>query len=447
MMPMTARTVTLGGLTVKASSAEPDVLDYLQDTVQGGLADRSEPQLVYRLPDRPDAGVAPVTGIQLARPRGGCRRPCRSPRRAYRRCAGWRRSARSARTRCRFRSLPHPDQPNGWLIEWGAQLDVRPVRQAVDGAITETAVAGYLAKAREHRRIARSLETYRGQLDNHVLPALGEVRLGEATTPLIDKVIAAIKTDTGAATAKTCRSVISGVMGLAVRYGAITSNPVREVERIEVVTKKSPRALSDEEIAAWLAQLRADEKAVRKDLPDLSLFMLATGVRIGEALALMWDQVDFDTRQVEITHTIIRVKGEGLLRKRTKSKAGERLLGLPLTALAMLRRRFMAGGRLDLPVFPDAIGGFRDPANVRRDIRDARGAEALAWITSHNFRKTTATVLDSGDFTAREIADQLGHSRPSMTQDVYMGRKVRNARAVDALDAMLRRAAEDQNHG
>ncbi|WP_370452329.1 replication initiator [Kribbella caucasensis] len=43
-------------------------------------------------------------------------------------------------------SLPHPDQPNGWLIEWGTQLDVRPVRQAVDGVITETAVAGYLAK-------------------------------------------------------------------------------------------------------------------------------------------------------------------------------------------------------------------------------------------------------------------------------------------------------------
>ncbi|MEN3267157.1 MAG: hypothetical protein V7646_4051 [Pseudonocardia sp.] len=46
----------------------------------------------------------------------------------------------------RFRSLPHPDQLDGWLIEWGTQLDVRPVRQAVDGVITETAVAGYLAK-------------------------------------------------------------------------------------------------------------------------------------------------------------------------------------------------------------------------------------------------------------------------------------------------------------
>jgi integrase len=70
----------------------------------------------------------------------------------------------------------------------------------------------------------------------------------------------------------------------------------------------------------------------------------------------------------------------------------------------------------------------------------------LAWITSHNFRKTTATVLDGGDFTAREIADQLGHARPSMTQDVYMGRKVRNPRAVGALEAMLRQAL-DENEG
>jgi hypothetical protein len=53
---------------------------------------------------------------------------------------------RRAATSIRFRSLPHPDHPDGWLIEWGTQLDVRPVRQAVDGAITETAVAGYLAK-------------------------------------------------------------------------------------------------------------------------------------------------------------------------------------------------------------------------------------------------------------------------------------------------------------
>ncbi len=92
-----------------------------------------------------------------------------------------------------------------------------------------------------------------------------------------------------------------------------------------------------------------------------------------------------------------------------------------MTAIALLRRRFMTGARLDQPLFPDVLGGFRDPANVRRDLRAARGTEALAWITSHSFRKTAATILDEAALSARLVADQLGHSRPSMTQDLYMG--------------------------
>ncbi|MEP6527450.1 MAG: tyrosine-type recombinase/integrase [Nocardioidaceae bacterium] len=76
-------------------------------------------------------------------------------------------------------------------------------------------------------------------------------------------------------------------------------------------------------------------------------------------------------------------------------------------------------------------------SNVRRDIRKARGVGALAGITSHNFRKTTATILDRAALSAREVADQLGHSRPSMTQDVYLGRRIRSSRAADALQAAL----------
>ncbi|HVK34267.1 MAG TPA: tyrosine-type recombinase/integrase [Microlunatus sp.] len=295
-------------------------------------------------------------------------------------------------------------------------------------------------------------------LDSSIVPVYGRARQGAAfgytkvrgyhpQSPLVDKVLGRIKKDVGAPTVKSCRSVVSSVMNLAVRYGAVTINPVREVERIEARAKKTPRALSESDIADWLGRLSADRTAQRRDLPDLSLFMIATGVRIGEALAVVWNQVDLDGGHVEITHTIIRVKGQGLVRKPTKSSAGERLLGLPLTLVAVLRRRFAADGRLDLPVFPDALGGFRDPANTRRGIRDARGEDALAWITSHNFRKTMATMLDSDEFTAREIADQLGHARPSMTQDVYMGRRIRNPRAVQSIEAALRRAAESEKHG
>ena len=131
-----------------------------------------------------------------------------------------------------------------------------------------------------------------------------EVPLGEATTPLVDKVVGAIKADASPATAKSCRSVISGVMGLAVRYGAVPTNPVREAERIESRPRRETRALTMEERVRLLKRLQEDEKARRRDLPDLVFFMLATGVRIGEALAAVWSEVEIEAGSVRITSTL-----------------------------------------------------------------------------------------------------------------------------------------------
>ncbi|TCO33075.1 phage integrase family protein [Kribbella steppae] len=116
--------------------------------------------------------------------------------------------------------------------------------------------------------------------------------------------------------------------------------------------------------------------------------------------------------------------------------------------LAMLRRRFAAGVKLDWPVFPDSIGGFRHPNNTLRDLRKVRAEiESLEWVKSHNFRKTLATLLDDAGHSARQIADQLGHSRVSMTQDGYLGRKISNAQAVAALKAVLGTGPDDSSDG
>jgi integrase len=52
-------------------------------------------------------------------------------------------------------------------------------------------------------------------------------------------------------------------------------------------------------------------------------------------------------------------------------------------------------------------------------------------------RKTTATALDDAGLSARPIADQLGHARPSMTQGILMGRKAVDARAATAVECVL----------
>lgn len=132
------------------------------------------------------------------------------------------------------------------------------------------------------------------------------------------------------------------------------------------------------------------------------------------------------------------MKGAGLQRIRTKSDAGHRTLPLPLFATQMLDRRLAASSDTG-PLFLDAIGGWRDPTNLSRELREVRGGGLFAWVTSHVFRKTCATLLDEGELSARQIADQLGHAKVSMTQDNYFGRRLTSRRTAQTLDKALGR--------
>ncbi|GAA4877083.1 hypothetical protein GCM10023222_36990 [Saccharopolyspora cebuensis] len=88
---------------------------------------------------------------------------------------------------------------------------------------------------------------------------------------------------------------------------------------------------------------------------------------------------------------------------------------------------------LDGPVFPNTKGGLRDKHNTLARWREFRAEAEYPWVTFKTFRKSVATVLDGAGLTAREIADQLGHSKVSTTQDVYMGRRVTSRKAAEAL--------------
>lgn len=72
---------------------------------------------------------------------------------------------------------------------------------------------------------------------------------------------------------------------------------------------------------------------------------------------------------------------------------------------------------------------------MRRASREARGSEGFARVTSHVFRRTCATILDTAGQTPRSIADQLGQAHVSMTQNHHLGRRIASPGAAAALDA------------
>jgi site-specific recombinase XerC len=96
--------------------------------------------------------------------------------------------------------------------------------------------------ARLGQRSPGTVETYSRQLNAHVLPALGALRLLKVTTPLVDRFVTDVHEHVGRGTGRTCRSVVLGVMALAVRQGAVSANPTRELERLSSQPRRVPRA-------------------------------------------------------------------------------------------------------------------------------------------------------------------------------------------------------------
>ncbi|GAA4411238.1 site-specific integrase [Fodinibacter luteus] len=285
-----------------------------------------------------------------------------------------------------------------------------------------------------------TLDLYRHAVEKHVGPGLGDLRLGELTVPRVDRFLQEILRTKGYSTAKLCRTVLSGICGWVVRQGGLPFNPVRDTAPLELNRDRTAKAMTPAQIQEWLNILDTDEFARRHDLADLARFILGTGLRLGEALGVRWSDIDFDRGSLRVERTIIRVKGKGLVASRPKSRSSLRTLVLPGWCFTMLEARRARLGVPDSPVFADAVGGYRDRNNVGAAFRRVRTGTDYEWVTPHTFRKTVATLLDSKGASARMIADQLGHARISMTQDVYMGRRAVSPELAAALESF----ADDQ---
>jgi integrase len=135
--------------------------------------------------------------------------------------------------------------------------------------------------------------------------------------------------------------------------------------------KKPARSLTLDEVRVLRAGLRADEKAVTRDVPSLVDFMLGTGLRIGETLAVTWEALDLEACTVEVRGTVVRVRGAGLIiQPAPKTDAGWRTLHLPAWLVTLLKAREHVDNLWNV-VFASQLAKLRDRSNTNADIRDA----------------------------------------------------------------------------
>jgi len=292
---------------------------------------------------------------------------------------------------------------------------------------TRELAAQWFEVIEQQGRAASTLETYRRSLRVNVLPALGDVRLREATVPVIDRYVSALTKSAGYGQAKTARVVLNGMFGLAVRHGAVASNPVRETEAVSVPRREVRTVGVDEvlvlreRLAHWDADVDKAGNARVSDLGPVVDMLLATGMRTGEVLAIRWSDLVLNDKHstVEVNGTVIEITGHGLTRQgRTKTASSSRRLVLPPFAVAMLVSR----ARTSDYVFPSSVGTLRSPSNMRRQWRDFRREHGYEeWITPKTFRKAVATLIRD-DLDLDTAASQLGHSSTAVTRTHYAAR-------------------------
>lgn len=294
----------------------------------------------------------------------------------------------------------------------------------------------YMDRLEEAGRATRTLDTYRYVITKLEQRA-GEVTVREATPGRIDAVIRGMHTDHGTTMARQSKTILKGALALAVLAGALDTNPVHNVSRIE--SKAPPKgapAVTADELARLLAALEASDACRKADIADPIVMLAATGLRRGELLALRWRDVDIKAGTVTVAGKVVRVKGEGLRRfDEAKTAAGLRTIALPKFAIDMLKRRAKQPrlGTLGV-IFPSTAGTLRDPDNFSGQWRKVRDELKLPDVTSHSFRKTVATLIEADGQTARVGADHLGQRSLSVYQDRYVDRGRTHAAVASMLD-------------
>ncbi len=288
---------------------------------------------------------------------------------------------------------------------------------------------------------------YREVIDGHVVPRIGSLTVRECRVAAVDRFLRALTAEVGAPTARLARSILSGMLGMAVRYGALEMNPVRGASPIPE-RRPTPRALSVADVQALRAATaewqsgRGWEHARPRatDLLDIVDALLGTGARISEVLAFGWEDFDLSAERpsVEVRSTIVRDKGRGLVRQPfPKTSGSRRVLYLPRFAVAMLMRRMVEqGGNPSGLVFVSEAGTIRDPASVRKQWRKVREAAGYGWVTPHTFRRTVATLIAS-EATLDDAAAQLGNTDPRTTIRHYVAKGASAPDSTAILEGLL----------
>ena len=269
-----------------------------------------------------------------------------------------------------------------------------------------------------------SHQTYKGYIENHIKPNIGDIPLEKLTTLDLQRLYKTLlargrvdrlesKGQPRGLSPKTVRNIhqiLSSALKLAQEQRIILTNPA-EGCALPKVEHREMKTLPVEQLQSFLRE------AKDSGVFELYYLELATGRRRGELLGLKWEDIDLEHGDLRVRRQIARINGK-VVEAPLKTKNAYRTLPLAEDTISILNEQKKKVGSSPW-VFPSATGGPISPDSVLHMLHRVLKRAGLPQVRFHDLRHTFATLALQNGVDIKTVSGMLGHFSAGFTLDTY----------------------------
>ena len=269
-----------------------------------------------------------------------------------------------------------------------------------------------------------SHQTYRGYLDHHIKPYIGNIPLTKLSSLDLQRLYKKLLSDgrvdrieskkqpkgLSAKTVRNIHQIISSALKLAIEQRLIARNPADGCA-LPKAERKEMQTLPVEQLTSFLREA--------KDSGVFALYYidLTTGLRRGELLGLKWSDIDLEKGDLRVQRQIGRINGK-IIEMPLKTKNAYRTLPLSADAIDVLMQQRRKTGNSEW-VFPSPTGGPMSPDSVLHMLHRVLKRAGLPKVRFHDLRHTFATLALQNGVDIKTVSGMLGHFSAGFTLDTY----------------------------
>lgn len=283
-----------------------------------------------------------------------------------------------------------------------------------------------------------TLKGYKAQINKHIRPGIGKYNLSQLNPMILQRFFNHLSEPNEKGKVLSPKSIknvyiiLSGILEQAVENEMISKNPCKKV-KLPKVYNKQITPLTDKQVKDFLEIISTDE--IYGTILRVIVF---TGLRLGEAMGLTWDCVDFEKGALNINKQLQRRPQKDGGSMLTSVKSGKprilkpapfvmQLLKIRYTEQIMQKQRsedlWLAWSNEEehkkALVFTNLQGGYLIPKRVYLHFKSAAVAIGAPDARVHDLRHTYAVLsLQNGD-DIKTVQENLGHASAAFTLDVY----------------------------